>query len=91
MTVTNISSTEVLVSWSEVPEIDRNGIITEYQVFLNSTEDVERVNYNYTSLEEIVMNLEENILYDVTVSALTAVGRGPFSSPPVQVMTLPGG
>ena len=79
------------MSWSEVPEIDRNGIITQYQVLLISTEDVERVNYNYTSLEEIVMNLEENILYDVTVSALTAVGRGPFSSPPVQVTTLPGG
>ena len=88
VTAETISSTEVLVSWSEVPEIDRNGIITQYQVLLGSTEDTERI--NFTSLGEIVMNyLDENVLYSVTVSALTAEGRGPFSFPSVQVMPSP--
>ena len=89
MTATNISSSEVLVSWSEVPVIDRNGIITQYQVLLQPSNVTMIV--NFTQLSAKVSGLEGNILYSVTVSAFTSVGRGPYSSPPVQVMTNVGG
>ena len=32
MTATVLSSTEIQVNWTEVPEIDQNGIITQYEV-----------------------------------------------------------
>ena len=89
MTATNISSSEVMVSWSEVPEIDRNGIITQYQVLLQPANVTMMI--NSTQLSAVVSSLEGNNLYNATVSAFTAVGQGPYSSPPVQVMTNVGG
>ena len=89
MTAETISSSEVMVSWSEVSVIDRNGIITEYQVFLQPSNVTMIV--NFAQLSAVVSGLEGNILYNVTVSAFTAVGQGPYSSPPVQVVTNIGG
>ena len=89
MAAETISSSEVMVSWSEVPVMDRNGIITQYQVLLQPSSVTLIV--NFAQLSAVVSDLEGNILYSVTVSAFTAVGQGPYSSPPVQVMTNVGG
>ena len=92
MSATVLSYNVVMVTWEEVPEEDRNGVITVYEVLLLSPAgDADVVQTNTTYLTVNVTGLEGDILYHVTVSAYTAVGQGPPSSPPVQVMTLPGG
>ncbi len=86
-----ISSMEAMVSWDEVVEMDRNGVITQYQVLLQPSGEVAMLAMdNFTALNVTVTGLEEHILYSITVRAFTVAGAGPFSSPPVQVMTDPG-
>ena len=73
---TALSSTEIQVSWSEVPSIDQNGVITMYEVFYGGTFNgsvfTVGVSVNITGLEEFVV-------YNISVRAYTRVGSGPFS------------
>ena len=80
-----ISSTEVEVTWSEVNPIDRNGIITHYEVdyqpivpFSNPM-DLSRVNTTNTTM--VLRDLHESAQYNITVRAFTGIGPGPFSYP----------
>ena len=92
MSVIVLSDSVVMVTWEEVPEQDRNGVIIVYEVFLLSPAgDADMVMTNTTDLTVNVTGLKGDILYNVTVSAYTSVGQGPPSSPPVQAMTQPGG
>ena len=87
-----ISDSVVMVTWEEVPEQDRNGVIIVYEVLLLSPAgDADVSITNTTDLTVNVTGLEGDILYNVTVSAYTSVGHGPPSFPPVQAMTEPGG
>ena len=76
-----MSPTEVEVSWTEVPAIDRNGIITvyevDYQPLRDFGADLTRVNTTDTSI--LLTNLHESVQYNITVRAFTIVGAGPFS------------
>ena len=76
-----ISPTELEVSWSGVAAIDRNGIITVYEVHYQPLRDFEadltRVNTTNTSI--VLTNLHESVQYNITVRAFTRVGPGPFS------------
>ncbi len=81
-----------MVMWKEVPAIDRNGILITYEVLFEPTpaegQDVgASVLENTTDLSLTVDRLAENVLYNVSVRAYTAVGGGPFSAPPVLIMT----
>ena len=77
-----ISSTEIQVSWTEVPEIDRNGIITMYEVMyepLMTFGELTPATVNTTNLTIIVDGLEEYVEYNISIRAYTSVGPGPYS------------
>ena len=79
-----LSSTEIQVNWTEVLEIDQNGIITEYEVMYEPlmTFDVlssETLVVDSTNLSIILMDLEEYVEYNISVRAYTSVGPGPYS------------
>ncbi len=78
-----LSSTEIQVNWTEVSEIDQNGIITEYEVMyeplmtfgvLNTTTTTTTMN-----LFTVLFGLEEYMEYNISVRAYTNDGAGPYS------------
>ena len=79
------SSTSIRVIWGEVPAIDRNGIITQYEVMYEPLETfgqlAARTNMTDTNstFEILIENLQEYVQYSITVRAYTQVGEGPFS------------
>ncbi len=81
---TVISSTEIQVNWTDVPEIDRNGIITEYEVMYEPLMTFEgQLNttiVNTTNLSITLNDLEEFVNYNISVRAYTSVGPGPYSA-----------
>ena len=78
-----VSSTEILVTWDPVPPIDQNGIITIYEVLyqpletFNETISSNLMISNQTSI--LIADLQESVLYNISVRAYTSVGEGPFS------------
>ena len=78
------SSTTILVTWDPVPEIDRNGIITQYEVEFNQStfNEISTSNLTTTNGPQLMVELEgleEYVEYTVRVRAFTSVGPGPFS------------
>ena len=78
------SSTAILVTWDPVPEIDRNGIITQYEVEFNQNtfNEISLSNLTTTNGLQLMVELEgleEFVEYTVRVRAYTSVGPGPFS------------
>ena len=78
------SSTAILVTWDPVPEIDRNGIIIQYQVEFNQSTFNEISSSNLTTADGLQLmveldGLEEYVNYSIRVRAYTSVGPGPFS------------
>ena len=73
------------MNWSEVSAIDRNGIITQYEVMYEPLETfggqlAARTNITDNSTFEILLeNLQEYVQYDIRVRAYTQIGEGPFS------------
>ena len=79
----------------EVPAIDENGIIVNYEVQvepLDFTEVLTTIFVNTTSLSTrmVVSGLQEFVRYNISVRAYTSVGPGPFS-PQVTERTLENG
>ena len=80
------------MNWSEVPAIDRNGIITQYEVVYEPLETfggqiAVRTNITDDSTFGILLeNLQEYVQYNITVRAYTQVGEGPFS-PTITIRT----
>ena len=87
MTVTALSSTEIAVSWEEVPPINRNGIIAMYEVQyvpLETFDDQISIETVITSGPVLILNLtglEEYVEYNIIVRAYTSTGPGPYSDP----------
>ena len=84
MTASNISSTAIRVTWEEVPAIDQNGIITQYEVEYNQTTFSGATMYNTTTVDSPTLTvdltgLEEYVEYSIRVRAYTSVGAGPYS------------
>lgn len=76
------SSTSIYVKWDEIPMIDRNGNITEYEVhYVPIDEGLNEHSDNTTDLEFIILNLKEFTNYSITVRAYTSVGPGPYTVP----------
>ena len=78
------SYTAILVTWDPVPEIDRNGIITQYEVEFNQStfSEVSTSNLTATNSSQLMMELEgleEYVEYTIRVRAYTIVGPGSFS------------
>ena len=88
VSVSVLSSTEIGVSWDEVPAIDQNGVITMYEVqfeplqTFNDKIFTNSVNITNTSMMYTVrMDLEEYVEYNISVRAYTSAGSGPYSDP----------
>ena len=75
-----VSSTEIAVSWNEVPAIGRNGIIIQYEVqyepLLILTGDL---TMNTSNTSALLRDLQEYTEYNITIRAYTSVGPGPLS------------
>ena len=82
MTVANVTSTTIRVTWDEVPAIERNGIITEYEVEYNqSTFDINTTQtVTVTSTMAELTGLHEYVDYFIRVRACTRVGAGPYTA-----------
>ena len=81
--------------WEEVPAIDENGIIINYEVQVEPLDFTEVlptifVNTTFLSTRTVVSGLQEFVQYNISVRAYTSVGPGPFS-PPVTERTLEDG
>ena len=90
-----LSPNEIRVQWEPVPLIDRNGIITHYEVVFNqSTIDTLRQSdssFNDTELSATVGPLQPFIDYTLSVRAFTSVGAGPFNPTSLIAMSDPSG
>ena len=77
------SSTALRVSWEEVPAIDRNGEITEYEVQYEPLEtfggqiSISTVTTSMLSIN--LTDLQEFVDYNISVRAYTSAGPGPYS------------
>ena len=79
-----VSSTAIQVSWNEVPAIDQNGIITQYEVEYNQSTFSGATMYSTTTVDSstltvVLTGLEEYVEYSIRVRAYTSVGAGPYS------------
>ena len=93
---TVLSSTEIQVNWAEVTEIDRNGIITQYEVMYELLYENGTVATNgsevvgNSSFTVILSGLDEFMTYNISVRAYTSEGPGLYSVPEQTLMTLQG-
>jgi len=93
---TVVSSTEIRVTWSPVPLIDQNGIITTYEVLYEPLETFDGVigplmkNVSDLMMSVVLMDLQEYVNYTISVRAYTNEGAGPYSEG-VRVVTLENG
>ena len=78
-----LSSTEMQVSWEEVPAINQSGPITVYEVRYDPLETFNEListnTTNTTMLKTTLTGLEEYVDYSVSVRAYTVIGPGPYS------------
>ena len=82
----NISSKIIIVNWDELPAEHQNGVITGYNVcykateggFTNGDERCTTVSDCPTTTVTLT-GLEEYVVYNITVAAITSVGEGPRS------------
>ena len=84
---TALTSTEIRVNWDPVPAIEENGIIITYEILYEpqvtfNGQIPNKVFKNTTSgsVSEMILNdLQEFVVYNITVRAYTSIGSGPFN------------
>ena len=83
VTAITVSSTEILVSWDDVPTIDQNGVIILYEVqyepLMTFGGELMTMTMNTSNTSIVLGELQEYVEYNVSVRAYTSVGPGPFS------------
>ncbi|KAI6661081.1 hypothetical protein LOD99_13803 [Oopsacas minuta] len=90
-TATADSDTSLTVSWGDVIEEDRNGIITKYRVCVRITSSgfcLSLAEVSTPTTQTIVSGLTPNTEYRIFIRAFTSAGAGPYSTP-ITVITLP--
>lgn len=76
------SSTDILVTWNEVPLLDQNGLVTIYEVqyepndSFNDPMSIGVMTANVTATE---LSKQEFVSYRITVRAYTRIGPGLYS------------
>ena len=73
-----------MVTWDEVPGLDQNGIIIDYEVQIEPLDfpaDIMTDLLTTTNLSMLLTGLEEFVNYNISVRAYTSVGPGPYSDP----------
>uniref|UniRef100_A0A182PUC6 Protein sidekick n=1 Tax=Anopheles epiroticus TaxID=199890 RepID=A0A182PUC6_9DIPT len=85
------SSTTIVVRWTEVPKIHRNGQIEGYRVYYGSVTGRTPVlhktisnNYTFTTT---LTELKKYVQYDIQVLSYTRLGDGILSAPPLRIQT----
>lgn len=84
------SSTTVVVTWGPVPRAHRGGILEGYRVVYRAAKEAEPTRKHIESNATFITTLTElrkHTSYTVQVLALTRVGDGALSLPPVTVTT----
>ena len=83
---TALSSTEIKVSWEELPAICQNGEITVYEIQFVPLQTFgglitsDTINTSNGSVLMIILSgLEEYVEYNISVRAYTSAGPGPYS------------
>ena len=81
-----VSPTQIRVTWNVVPNIDRNGMITLYEIEYTPLMDfggqigTQMVEVSVENLFVTLGNLEEFVEYNISVRAHTLAGPGPYSN-----------
>ena len=70
-----------MVTWDEIPGLEQNGIIINYEVRIVPLDFPADTLLTTTNLSTLVTDLEEFISYSIEVRAYTSVGPGPYSDP----------
>ena len=80
-----VLSTEIEVSWEEIPAIDVNGIIIFYEVQYEPPQTLgDQISTNTTNTTHLITTLtglQEYVEYNISVRTYTSVGPGPYSDP----------
>ena len=83
VTITVVTSTTINFTWEEIPSVNRNGIITTYEILLEPLETFDGQllarQMNTSDLFILLSDLEEFVGYNVSVRAYTSIGPGPYS------------
>ncbi len=78
-----LSSTEIQVNWTEIPEMEQNGIIDKYEVMyepqMTFNDVLTTTTVNTTNMFVTLTGLQEYVVYNISVRAYTRVGPGPYS------------
>uniref|UniRef100_A0A8C8SF52 Sidekick cell adhesion molecule 1 n=1 Tax=Pelusios castaneus TaxID=367368 RepID=A0A8C8SF52_9SAUR len=87
VTAEAVSSTQILLTWTTVPEPEQNGLILGYKILfrakdLESEPKTQIVRGNHTQ-SVLLAGLRKYVLYEIQVLAFTRIGDGVPSSPPV--------
>lgn len=86
-----LNSTSLNTSWEEISPMDRNGIITVYEVQYIPLETFGGAlvpnQINTSTLYLVLNDLEANVAYNISVRAYTSEGPGPYSEN--QLVTTP--
>ena len=77
-----VDSSSILLSWHPPEPSGRNGIITGYFVRMFEVDTNNYFVFNRTNHTEfLIQQLHPYYRYQCSVAAITAIGRGPLSSP----------
>ncbi|EMP30597.1 Protein sidekick-1 [Chelonia mydas] len=82
-----VSSTQILLTWTSVPEPEQNGLILGYKILfkakdLDSEPKTQIVRGNHTQ-SVLLASLRKYVLYEIQVLAFTRIGDGVPNFPPV--------
>ncbi|KAK2533702.1 hypothetical protein Q9233_004916 [Columba guinea] len=82
-----VSSTQILLTWTAVPESDQNGLILGYKILfkardLDSEPKSQMVRGNHTQ-SCLLSGLRKYVLYEIQILAFTRIGDGVPSSPAI--------
>ena len=82
--ITVVTSTTINFTWEEIPSVNRNGIITTFEILLEPLETFDGQllawQMNTSDLYILLSDLEEFVGYNVSVRAYTSIGPGPYSN-----------
>lgn len=73
------SISSINVTWGRVPEFQRNGNVTMYEIHVMNSSHVANISVCANNFSVVVDELEMFVTYYVRVRALTAGGFGPWS------------
>ena len=80
LTVIEVSSRGMVVSWSSPVTDLQNGVIISYRVVVTRTGSNAVLNITTESIQYSISNVFPYVIYTVSVSAINTAGEGPSTS-----------